>query len=145
MSERTPRSVSDAMHAEDRVAQAMEMTIDSVSDGVAAVSMTVRDDMVNGLGVCHGGIVFTLADTAMAHGSNAADERAFSTTAEIDWIEGARLGDRLTATSSRISQRGRSSIHDIVVTNQSGATVAVVRGRTLTVGGAVAPSRAAES
>lgn len=126
------------MDAEDRVARVMGMTIDAVDDGSAEVSMTVTDDMANGLGVCHGGIVFTLADTAMAHASNSADERAFSTTAEIDWIDAARVGDRLTATSTRVSQRGRNSIHDIVVRNDSGVIVAILRGRTLTVGGRVA-------
>ena len=137
MTERTAQDVSAAMHAEDRVAHAMAMSIDHAADGTATVSMTVTDDMANGLGVCHGGLLFTLADTAMAHASNAADERSFSTTAQIDWITSARVGERLTAVSNRVSQRGRHSIHDIVVTNADGGTVALVRGQTLTVGGPV--------
>lgn len=126
------------MDAEDRVARVMGMSIDAVDDGSASVSMTVTDDMVNGLGVCHGGIIFTLADTAMAHASNAADEQSFSTTASIDWIAPGRVGHRLTATSTRVSQRGRNSIHDVVVVDDEGTTIAILRGRTLTVGGRVA-------
>jgi acyl-CoA thioesterase len=126
------------MHAEDRVAHRMNMSIGIVDDGSAVVSMTVTADMANGLGVCHGGLLFTLADTAMAHASNAADERTFSTTAQIDWISPAFVGQRLTATSTRVSKRGKSSIHDIVITNDDGETIALVRGQTLTVGGPVA-------
>ncbi len=128
------------MHAEDSVARGMAMSIDAATDGSAVVSMTVTAEMTNGLGVCHGGLLFTLADTAMAHASNAGNERAFSTTAQIDWINSALIGQRLTATSTRVSQRGKSSIHDIVVTNDLGEMVALVRGQTLTVGGPVAPS-----
>jgi acyl-CoA thioesterase len=128
------------MHAQDRVAQGMAMSIDAVDDGSATVSMVVTDEMCNGLGVCHGGLLFTLADTAMAHASNAGDQRAFSTTAQIDWINSALVGQTLTATSTRISQRGKSSIHDVMVVNELGETIALVRGQTLTVGGAVAVS-----
>lgn len=127
------------MHAADRVAHVMGMSIDAADDGSATVSMTVTHEMVNGLGVCHGGLLFTLADTAMAYASNSGGERAFSTTAQIDWIAPARVGSRLTATSNRVSQRGRNSIHDIVVTDDSEQTIAVVRGRTLNVGGPAAP------
>ena len=125
------------MHARDRVAHAMGMSIDAVAVGSATVSMTVGDDMVNGLGVCHGGILFTLADTAMAHASNAGDERTLSTTASIEWIRPARVGERLRAVSAVVAHRGRNTIHDIVVTNEAGDTVALVRGQTLTLGGRV--------
>lgn len=140
MSTRSPTEVSAAMHAKDEVAHGMDMSIDAVSDGSAVVSMTVTSVMANGLGVCHGGLLFTLADTAMAHASNAADARAFSTTAQIDWINSAFVGQRLTASSTRVSQRGKSSIHDVVITNDLDETIALVRGQTLTVGGPVARS-----
>lgn len=138
MSTPTPQAVSAAMHAEDRVAHAFDMTIDHADDGTATVSMTVVESMTNGLGVCHGGLLFTLADTAMAHASNAGNERSFSTTAQIDWINPARIGQRLTAVSTTVSKRGRHAIHDVVVTDETGETKALVRGQTLTVGGPVA-------
>lgn len=126
------------MHSNDRVAHQLDMSIDDASVGSAVVSMTVTDTMCNGLDVCHGGILFTLADTAMAHASNAGDERTLSTTATIDWIRAAYVGDRLTATSSAIDHRGRNTIHDIEVVNQDGERIAIVRGQTLTLGGPVA-------
>lgn len=127
------------MHANDRVAHKLDMTIDQVAVGSAVVSMTVVNSMCNGLDVCHGGIIFTLADTAMAHASNAGGKRTLSTTASIEWLRAAKMGDRLTATSSVVDQRGRNTIHDIDVVDQSGNRIALVRGQTLTLGGAVAP------
>ncbi|MEM1334284.1 MAG: hotdog fold thioesterase [Actinomycetota bacterium] len=136
---RTPDEVSAAMHAQDRVAQAWEMEVEHAAVGSASVSMTVTEHLCNGLGVCHGGVVFTLADTAMAHASNAGGERTLSTTASIEWIRAARVGDRLTATSATVDHRGRNTIHDIDVVDQRGQRVALVRGQTLTLGGDVAP------
>ncbi len=126
------------MHREDRVAHELGMSIDHADVGAATVSMTVEASMCNGLGVCHGGILFTLADTAMAHASNAGDERSLSTTATIEWLRSAGVGDRLTATSEVVDRRGRNTIHDITVVDQDGRRVALVRGHTLTLGGAVA-------
>ena len=107
------------------------MSVDEVTNGCATVSMTVTDAMTNGLGVCHGGLVFTLADTAMAYGSNSEDLAAFSTSATIEWIRPARAGVRLTASSTRVASRGRNEIHDVVVVDEHGDMVAMVRGQTL--------------
>jgi acyl-CoA thioesterase len=99
--------------------------------------MTVTKSMTNGLGVCHGGILFAFADTAMAYGSNEAGDATFSTNATIEWVTPAREGARLTATSTRVATRGKSAVHDITVTDENGATVALVRGQTLSTGGSV--------
>lgn len=136
---RPPAKVSAAMHEQDRVAHELGMTIDHAAVGSAVVSMVVTEAMCNGLGVCHGGVIFTLADTAMAHASNAGGERTLSTTASIEWLRAARVGDRLTATSSVVDRRGRNTIHDIEVLDHSGTRIALVRGQTLTLGGPVAP------
>jgi acyl-CoA thioesterase len=128
---------SGAMHARDNVARELGITITHAAVGLAVVSMTVTEKMTNGLGVCHGGLLFTLADTAMAHASNAGNERTLSTTASIEWVAPARIGDHLVATSRAVAQRGRNTVHDITVTNGQGETVALVRGQTLTLGGAV--------
>lgn len=123
-----------AMDGNDRVARLLGMSIDHATDGAASVSMTVREEMLNGLDVCHGGILFTLADTAMAHASNAGNRRALSTSASIEWIRPATSGDRLTATCSQAAGRGRSTVHDVTVRNQDGDIVALLRGQTLTLG-----------
>ncbi len=126
-----------AMHARDHVAHLLGIEITHAEVGLAVVSMTVTEQMTNGLGVCHGGLLFTLADTAMAHASNAGNARTLSTTASIEWIAPARVGDHLVATSRAIAMRGRNTVHDISVTNADGDTIAMVRGQTLTLGGAV--------
>jgi len=128
---------SAAMHNRDHVAKELGIEITHAEVGLAVVSMTVEERMTNGLGVCHGGLLFTLADTAMAHASNAGNERTLSTTASIEWISIARIGDHLVATSRAVAQRGRNTVHDITVTNGNGDTVALVRGQTLTLGGPV--------
>lgn len=133
--------VSAAMHARDRVANELGFSIDRSEPGSATVSVTVTEPMTNGLGVCHGGIVFTLADTAMAHASNAGNGATLAISASIEWIRAARIGDRLTARSLVIARRGRNSVHDIEVTNGDGDTVALVRGQTLTLNDAVVDTR----
>jgi acyl-CoA thioesterase len=129
----TPDGILDGMYAADRVAQVAGMRVVEAEAGFATVEMTVREEMTNGLGVCHGGLVFTLADTAMAYASNAGDDRALSTSASIEWIRSASEGDRLRATCRTVVRRGRSAIHDIVVVDGDGETVALVRGHTLAV------------
>lgn len=132
-----PRDVAAAMNRADRVAHHYSMSVDEVTEGRATVSMTVTEAMTNGLGVCHGGLIFTLADTAMAYGSNSDDIPTFSTTATIEWLRPAHAGTRLSATSTRIAGRGRNHIHDVTVTDDLGETVALVRGQTLATEGSV--------
>ena len=120
------------MHGRDRVAHDLGAVVDESAPGSATVSLHVQERMTNGLGICHGGIVFTLADMAMAHASNAGNGRTVATSASIEWIRSAHVGDHLTATCRTIARRGRNAVHDIVVTNAGGETVAVVRGQTLT-------------
>jgi acyl-CoA thioesterase len=128
---------SAAMHQQDQVAHVLGIAVVHAEPGAATVEMTVTEQMTNGLGVCHGGLLFTLADTAMAHASNAANERTLSTTAAIEWLRPAHVGDRLTATSRTVARRGKNTVHDIEVTDDHGHVVAIVRGQTLTVGGPV--------
>lgn len=123
------------MHERDQVAHELGATIELAEPGAATVSLTVTERMTNGLGVCHGGIVFTLADIAMAHASNAGRGRTLATSASIEWISAAHVGDRLTASCRAVAQRGRNTVHDIAVTNGAGDTVALVRGQTLAVTG----------
>jgi acyl-CoA thioesterase len=125
-----------AMYALDATAPALGIELLSASSGGAAVRMTVRADMCNGLGIVHGGMVFLLADSAMAFASNSElpdGTDAFATTAEVDWLAPARTGDQLTATAEYRAGTGRTRVWDVTITNQSGTTLAVFRGRTRTV------------
>ena len=136
---KSPKDVSAAMHSRDDVARLLGIEIGEVAVDQAAVRMTVTESMTNGLDVCHGGLIFTLADTAMAHASNARDERSFSTTASIEWVRPATIGDRLVATCDVTARRGRNTVYDIEVRREADdELIALLRGQTLTVGGAVA-------
>jgi acyl-CoA thioesterase len=91
--------------------------------------------MVNGLELCHGGLIFTLADSAMAFASNHPGTRAVSTHAEIDWLAPGRRGTVLTATCVTRHQRGKAAVHDVEVVDSDGVTVALFRGRTVQTAG----------
>jgi len=123
------------MHERDQVAKGLQIDISRAVTGGATASMTVTHAMTNGLGTRHGGVIFSLADTAMGHASNAGDERSLATTASIEWVKAAKQGDRLTATSRTVATRGRNTVHDIDVVNDAGETIAIFRGQTLTLGG----------
>jgi len=127
----SPRmNVTGAMADNDRAARLLDYVVDAVEPGRATVSMTVRDDMLNGLDVCHGGLIFTLADSAMAHASNGYGEPAFAVAASIDFLRPGRPGDRLTATARETFRQGRTALYDVTVTDDSGAEVARFHGRT---------------
>src|SRR5688572_8770609 len=129
-----PRAVADALYARDACSQALSIEIVSVSAGSCTARMAVRTEMCNGFGIVHGGMTFLLADTAMAFASNADNEVALASSAEIDWLAPAQEGDVLTATAERRWSNGRSTVWDIAITNGSGDTVAIARGRTRKVG-----------
>ncbi len=118
----------------DAAATALGITIVEVASGHAVLTMTVTKNMVNGLSVCHGGIIFTLADTAMAVASNTCGSRTLASSAAIEFLAPARIGDQLSATCDERIKPGRSALNDTTVTNQDGATIAEFRGRTVTVG-----------
>jgi len=131
MADMTP--AADEMQAGDQASAWLGIDIVQASPGEAVAALRVVDHHCNGLGVCHGGFIFTLADTAMAFAVNAGGDRAFATNAEVDFVNGARVGDLLTAKCTRIVERGKAGICDVVVTDQDDRIIAVFRGRTLAV------------
>ena len=100
--------------------------------GHAVMTMLVRDDMLNGFDVMHGGLLFALADTAFAVACNESDEVTLAAGAEISFLRPVRLGQELTATALRRSRAGRSGIYDVQVVDEAGAVVAEFRGRSRT-------------
>jgi len=126
-----------AMWARDSASQALGMAIEAVGPGHARLAMTVREDMVNGHAICHGGLVFALADSAFAFACNSYNETTVAGQCEISFLMPARLGDRLTADCVERFRRGRSGIYDVTITNQSGETIALFRGWSRSIGGAV--------
>lgn len=97
--------------------------------------MTVRSDMVNGYGTCHGGIVFALADSAFAVACNTYDAVTVAAAASIDFLAPAHTHDQLTAEARELWRSKRSGIYEITVCNQRGEAIALFRGRSHRVGG----------
>ena len=131
----TARACAEALWATDNATQALGMQLISVSPGNAELSMTVRADMTNGHGTCHGGFIFTLADSAFAFACNTYDERTVAQHAQITFIAPAKAGDTLIAKAVERSRTGRSGIYDITVTLENGRHIAEFRGHSRTVGG----------
>jgi acyl-CoA thioesterase len=137
--QRTPQQlaehVRDCMFANDRASKWLGMRIVEVAPGRAVVEMAVRDTMVNGHDLCHGGLIATLADSAFAFACNSYNELTVASGFAIDILAPGRLGDVLTARCNEVSKAGRTGVYDAVITNQRGERVAVFRGRSYTLKG----------
>ncbi|MGH8596237.1 MAG: hydroxyphenylacetyl-CoA thioesterase PaaI [Gammaproteobacteria bacterium] len=121
--------VRDALWRDDAASRALGMSIVAIAPGTARLTMTVRPDMLNGHGICHGGLLTTFADTAMAFASNSHNESAVASHLSADFIAPARLDDVLTASAIETARTQRTGVYDVTVNNQHGAALVVVRGR----------------
>ncbi|GAC1452690.1 MAG: hydroxyphenylacetyl-CoA thioesterase PaaI [Steroidobacteraceae bacterium] len=130
-----------ALFAGDRASQALGMRITGVRPGWARLVMPVRADMVNGHGVCHGGIVFALGNSAFAFACNSYNDNTVAAAASIDFLAAARAGDQLAAEATELWRTRRNGLYEIVVTNQHGGRIALFRGRSYRVAGQVASSQ----
>jgi acyl-CoA thioesterase len=126
-----------ALFERDRASQALGMRITGVRPGWARVVMSVRPDMVNGHGLCHGGLVFALGDSAFAFACNSYNDSTVAAAAAIDFLAAAREGDELTAEASELWRTRRNGLYEIVVTNQHGERIALFRGRSYRIDGQV--------
>ena len=139
MNTATPQEIAeasrDAMWANDRASKALGMQVLAVGPGTATISMTVREHMINGHDLCHGGLVSTLADGAFAFACNAYNEVTVASGFDVNLLGAARLGDVLTARAVEVSKSGRTGVYDVSVTNQRGEAVAAFRGRSYTMKG----------
>ncbi len=121
--------------AADNISRNLGMNLVEVDRDHAVVEMLVRDNMLNGLAVCHGGVVFSLADTVFQIVSNSRNRKAVLQSAAITLTAPAYAGDLLTATGRRIAGEGRVGTLDVSVSNQKGETVALVRGHSYEIRG----------
>jgi acyl-CoA thioesterase len=121
-----------AMLARDRVSRSMGMQVLAVGPGSATLRMVVRDDMLNGHDICHGGVITTLADSAFAVACNAYNELTVAAGFDVNLVAAARRDDVLTASAVEVSKAGRTGVYDIAVHNQHGNLVAAFRGRSHT-------------
>ena len=130
-------AVAEAMWSRDRAAQALGLRIDSVGPGRATLSMPVRSDMVNGHHICHGGLIFALADTAFAYACNAYNRNTVASGCNIDFTAPGKEGDTLTAEAVERSAAGRTGVYDVTVRDSAGRTVALFRGKSYRIAGEV--------
>lgn len=129
------RASAQAMWDGDNASQHLGMALTHVAPGTATLTMTVRAEMTNGHKTCHGGFLFTLADSAFAFACNTYNQRTVAQIAQISFLAPAFEGDHLTAVAREIHRQGRGGLYDVRVTNQHGATVAEFRGHSRTVKG----------
>ncbi|HKU16437.1 MAG TPA: hydroxyphenylacetyl-CoA thioesterase PaaI [Steroidobacteraceae bacterium] len=136
-----PQAVAEAsasaMYAQDSASRALGMRIREIRPGYACLAMAVRADMVNGHEICHGGLIFTLADSAFAFACNTYDLVTVAASGSIEFLLPARLGDELIAIAEERSRSRRTGVYDVTVRNQRGESVAMFRGRSHEIGGAI--------
>jgi acyl-CoA thioesterase len=137
--ERLARAAADAMWAQDKASRALGMAVAEIGPGRAVLTMTVTAEMVNGHGLCHGGYIFTLADSAFAFACNSHNQRAVAQNCNITFVAPGKLGDVLTASCREVSRAERSGIYDVTVRRQdrdgTGEVIAEFRGLSRTVKG----------
>jgi len=116
------------MFEADAASPGLGMTLDAVGPGSAAMSMVVRPDMLNGHQICHGGFIFTLADSCFAFACNSYNQNTLAQQNQITYIAPGQLGERLSAQAVETSKTGRSGVYDVTVTGADGRTIALFRG-----------------
>jgi acyl-CoA thioesterase len=126
------------MYERDPASRALGMTLDAIRPGYARMSMTVRADMLNGHGTCHGGYIFMLADSAFAFACNSHNVNTVGAGCTIDYLAPGREGDVLVAEAIEQALSGKTGVYDIAVSNQEGRTLALFRGKSHRVSGMVA-------
>ena len=132
---------AEAMYERDYASKSLGIVLDAVRPGFSQMSMTVSQTMVNGHALCHGGLIFTLADTAFAYACNSRNQSTVAARCSIDFIAPARLDDVLTAVAEERTLSGRTGIYDIIVRNQHKDLVALFRGNSYRIRGEVVTER----
>jgi acyl-CoA thioesterase len=129
--------VGRGMYERDHAARMLGIKLDAIAPGRARMSMKVTKRMLNGHAICHGGIIFTLADTAFAYACNARNRLSVALRCDISFNRAVKLGETLTATGEERALAGRTGIYDITVTDQAGKAVALFRGTSYGTSGTV--------
>ena len=128
---------SATMHSTDHCAEMLGLKILSVAPGRSEISMQVRPEFANGHGMCHGGLISALADTAFAHACNACNRKTVAQRFAIDFIRPAMVGETLLAAAEEQSRGKQTGIYQVKVTNPAGKLVAIFNGTSFEIGGTV--------
>jgi acyl-CoA thioesterase len=129
--------VASRMFEGDHASRALGMRIESVAPGRAEMTMTIRDDMVNGHATCHGGIIFQLADSTFAFACNSYNRNTVAQGCSIEYLAPAHVGDVLRAIGVERSRTGRTGVYDVEVRRQDGRTIALFRGKSYRIDGSL--------
>lgn len=136
---RDPHALAQAcankMWQDDRASQGLGMSLQRVAPGEAVLAMTVRKDMTNGHGICHGGFIFTLADSTFAFACNTYDQRTVAQQCAVTFLQPVREGETLTAHAVERTRAGRGGIYDVTVRDSSNKVIAEFRGHSRTISG----------
>ena len=133
--EEVARRSAEAMWARDSASKWLGVTLDAVGPGTATTSFAVAAHHTNGHGICHGGCIFMLADSAFAFACNSYNRLAVAQHTSITFVAPGERGDRLVAACREVARFGRSGIYDVKVTNQDGVLIAEFRGNSRTIEG----------
>lgn len=133
------RACAAAMMADDNATRHLGMELSGVRAGHATMTMRIRPEMTNGHKICHGGYIFTLADSAFAFACNTYNQRVVAQMGQINFLAPGFEGDVLTAEAREIWRQGRSGIYDITVTRQDGSRIAEFRGHSRSIKGTHIP------
>lgn len=135
------RQVGAALFAGDTASRSfMQMELLECAPGRATMRLAVRAELLNSHRICHGGFIFTLADSTFAFACNSHNKAAVAASCSIEFLRPAQLGDLLTCVGQEQTLQGRHGIYDMRVTNQHGEVVAMFRGKSAQVRGAVLPA-----
>jgi acyl-CoA thioesterase len=137
------QATAQHMYAQDNATQALGITLVEIHPGHARMQMTVRSDMLNGHGMCHGGFIFTLADSSFAFACNSYNVQTVAAGCSIEFLAPAFEGEVLTASAVEQSKSGKTGIYDVVVTNADGKKIALMRGKSHQLKGEVIPTQPA--
>ena len=151
MNDKTSRTSAEAqllaeqaskhMYEHDQASQQLGIVLEKIAPGYAKMSMRVREDMLNGYRICHGGFIFALADSAFAFSCNSYNQITLAAGATIDFISPAQLDDVLSAEGTESSLSGKNGIYDVRVYNQEHVDIAFFRGRSRRIRGTLVPEQ----
>ncbi|MCP4077899.1 MAG: hydroxyphenylacetyl-CoA thioesterase PaaI [Gammaproteobacteria bacterium] len=136
---------TEAMRINDDASKLLGITITETRPHFAIAQMTVIKEMTNGHDICHGGVIFTLADSAFAYASNSTNHTTVASGCSIEFLAPAKIGDTLTSVATKRARSQRTGVYDIDVTNQRNELIAVFRGKSYQIRGQVIPEAGEQS
>ena len=115
----TPEEIVAKMMQHDLFSQWLGIKVDHIEPGACTLSLTIRKEMLNGFGIAHGGITYSIADSALAFASNSHGRQAVSVDTSINHIESLREGDQITAVAKEESLKNRFAFYSIEIRSQN--------------------------